>query len=110
MYGAFVRKIAWYVKDRKVVSLPFAIRAATGLPTQILGLRDRGYVREGYKADIVVFDFADIRDHATVMERDLYADGIEYVFVNGQLAVDAGALTGALAGVIVKRTEKKTPN
>ena len=109
MYGAFVRKIARYVKDREVISLPFAIRAASGLPAQIVGLRDRGYVREGYKADIVVFDFARIRDHATVMERDRYSEGIVYVFVNGELAVDEGELTGALAGVIVKRTDDNTP-
>jgi N-acyl-D-amino-acid deacylase len=109
MYGAFVRKIARYVKDREVISLPFAIRSATGLPAQIVGLRDRGYLREGYKADIVVFDFARIRDHATVMERDRYSEGIEYVFVNGEAAVDEGELTGALAGVIVKRTDDNTP-
>ena len=110
MYGAFVRKIARYVKDREVISLPFAIRAATGLPAQIVGLRDRGYLREGYKADIVVFDFARIRDHATVMERDRYSEGIEYVFVNGEAAVDEGELTGALAGVIVKRTDDNKPH
>lgn len=104
-YGAFVRKIARYVKDRNVVSLPFAIRSATGLPAQIVGLPDRGYIREGYKADIVVFDFDRIRDHATVMERDRYSEGIEYVLVNGEIAVDEGELTGALAGVIVRRTE-----
>ncbi|WP_082989944.1 N-acyl-D-amino-acid deacylase family protein [Woeseia oceani] len=104
MYGAFVRKIAHYAKDRKVISLPFAIRSSTGLPAQIIGLRDRGYLREGYKADIVVFDYDRIRDRATVMERDLYAEGIEYVLVNGTAVLDTGKLTGALPGVIVKRT------
>lgn len=103
MYGAFVRKIARYAKDRNVISLPFAIRAATGLPAQIIGLRDRGYVREGYKADITIFDYRTIRDRSTVMERDLYAEGISYVIVNGVVAVDQGDLTGALAGVIVRR-------
>ena len=105
MYGAFVRKIAKYVKDREIISLPFAIRAATGLPAQIIGLRDRGYIREGYKADIVIFDFDRIRDHATVMERDRYSEGIDYVLVNGQFAVDEAKRTGALAGVVVKRTD-----
>ena len=105
MYGAFVRKIARYVKDRNVISLPFAIRSSTGLPAQIVGLRDRGYIREGYKADIVVFDFERLRDYATVIERDRYSDGIDYVFVNGQIAVDKGELTGALAGVVVRRAD-----
>ena len=107
MYGAFVRKIAHYVKDEEVISLPFAIRSATGLPAQIIGLKDRGYLREGYKADIVVFDYDNIRDNATVMEPNLYSDGVEYVFVNGEVAVDAGNLTGALAGVVIRRMEQR---
>ena len=102
-YGAFVRKIAYYVKERGVISLPFAVRSSSGLPAQIIGLPDRGYVREGYKADITVFDYDRLEDRATIMDPDLYPEGIEYVMVNGTLTVDAGALTGALPGVVLDR-------
>lgn len=102
-FGSFARKIAHYVRERGVISLPFAVRAATGLPAQIIGLRDRGYIRDGYLADIVVFDFQRIRDRATPLEPELEAEGVEYMFVNGVLAIDEGVPTGALAGVVVER-------
>ena len=102
-YGAFPRKIAYYVKDRGVITLPFAIRSSTGLPAQIIGLRDRGLVREGYRADLVVFDFGAIRDRATILEPDLYPEGIEVVMVNGAFTMDGGQLTGALPGRVLDR-------
>lgn len=102
-YGAFVRKIAEYARDRGVISLPFAIRSATGLPAQIIGLRDRGYLREGYKADIVVFDYDALRDHATVTEPDRYSEGIEYLLINGTLSIDGRRITDALPGVVIER-------
>ena len=105
-YGAFTRKIAHYVKERGAITLPFAIRSSTGLPAQIVGLKDRGYVREGYKADIVVFDYDDITSPATIMEPDLYPDGIEYVMVNGRFTVDGGELTGALPGAVLDRRRR----
>ena len=104
-YGAFVRKIAYYVKEQGVISLPFAVRSSSGLPAQIVGLPDRGYLREGYKADITVFDYDRLDDRATIMEPDLYPRGIEYVMVNGVLNVDDGALTGALPGAVLDRRE-----
>ena len=104
-YGAFVRKISYYVKEQGVISLPFAVRSSSGLPAQIVGLPDRGYVREGYKADIAVFDYGRLDDRATIMEPDLYPEGMEYVMVNGTLTVDAGALTGALPGAVLDRRE-----
>jgi N-acyl-D-amino-acid deacylase len=107
-FGSFPRKIARYVKDKNVISLPFAIRAATGLPAQIIGLRDRGYIREGYWADIVVFDFDRIRDRATIAQPDLRSEGISYVLVNGKFTVDKGEPTEALPGVVVKRVSKPT--
>ncbi len=104
LYGAFVRKIAEYVKDRGIITLPFAVRAGTGLPAQIIGLQDRGYVIEGFKADIVIFDFDSLQDRATAMQPNLYSEGIRYVIVNGQMSVDNGQLTGALPGVVIDRT------
>ena len=105
-YGAFARKISHYVKERGVITLPFAIRSSTGLPAQIIGLRDRGHLREGYKADIVVFDYDDITSPATIMEPDLYPTGIEHVIVNGRFTVDDGRPTGALPGEVLDRRRR----
>ena len=102
-FGAFVRKIARYVKDKGVVSLPFAVRSSTSLPAQIIGLNDRGIVREGYKADLVVFDYERLRDHATVLEPDQPNEGIEYVVTGGRVALAEGAITGELAGTIIRK-------
>ena len=104
-YGAFVRKIAYYAKEQGVISLPFAVRSSSGLPAQIVGLSDRGYVREGFKADITIFDYERIDDRATILEPDLYPEGMEYVLVNGVLTLDGGALTGALPGTVLDRRE-----
>ena len=105
-FGAFVRKISRYVKERKVISLPFAIRSSTGLPAQIIGLRDRGLLREGFKADVVVFDFERLGDRATVLEPSLFSEGIDYVINNGTFSVDAGKLTGRLEGRIIKKSPR----
>ncbi len=104
-WGTYPRKLAYYVRERGVITLPFAIRSSTGLPAQIIALPDRGYLREGYKADIVVFDFERVQDHATILEPGRPPEGIEYVLVNGELAVERGQLTGALAGVVIDRTK-----
>ncbi len=102
-FGAFTRKIARYVKDLKAISLPFAIRSMTGLPARIIGLDDRGLLREGYKADVVIFDYERLRDRATVLEPDLYSEGVDYVMVNGILTIDNGEFTDALPGEVVLR-------
>ena len=103
-YGAYPRKIAHYVRERRIISLPFAIRSSTGLPAQIIGLQDRGYLREGLKADLVIFDFATIQDRATILEPHLPPEGIEFVVTNGQLTVDAGETTGLLPGQVLVRS------
>ena len=102
-FGAFTRKIARYVKDLKAISLPFAVRSMTGLPARIIGLEDRGLVREGYKADLVIFDLERLRDRATVLEPDLFSEGVDYVMVNGVFTVDGGEFTDELPGVVVVR-------
>ncbi|WP_419163855.1 N-acyl-D-amino-acid deacylase family protein [Candidatus Palauibacter sp.] len=102
-FGAFTRKIARYVKDLKAISLPFAVRSMTGLPARIIGLDDRGFLREGYRADLVVFDLERLRDRATVLEPDLFSEGIDYVIVNGVFTVDGGEFTDALPGEVVLR-------
>lgn len=80
------------MKEEETVSLPFAVRAGTSLPAQIIGLPDRGLLRPGYHADLVVFDYDRLEDRATVLEPHRYPEGIEYVIVNGQFTVDEGEL------------------
>ncbi len=102
-YGSFPRKIRHYALDRGVISLEAAIRSSTSLPAQIMGLRDRGLIREGLAADLVVFDINTIRDKATFFEPHQYSEGIEYVFVNGVAVVDASTITWALPGKVITR-------
>jgi N-acyl-D-amino-acid deacylase len=102
-YGTFPRKIRHYALDRGVLSLEDAVRSATSLPAQILGLRDRGIIRQGAAADLVVFDVNRIRDSATFFEPHQYAEGIDFVLINGQFAVDGGRATGSLSGTVLRR-------
>lgn len=97
-YGCFPRKIGRYAIELKVVPLAAAIRSATGLPADIFGFQQRGYLREGYFADVVVFDPKTFRDTATFERPHQYATGVRYLFVNGRLAIDKGEVTGVLAG------------
>ena len=87
-FGTFARKIGRYAIQDNVLSLPQAIRSATGLPADIFGIAERGYLRLGYHADIVVFDPATYRDQATFDKPQEYATGVRYVFLAGQVAVD----------------------
>ncbi|NQT17490.1 MAG: D-aminoacylase, partial [Planctomycetes bacterium] len=78
-FGTFARKIGHYAIEEKVLSLPQAIRSATGLPADIFGITERGYLRPGYHADIVAFDPATYRDQATFDKPQEYATGVRYV-------------------------------
>ena len=102
-YGSFTRKIRHYALDRGAITLEHAIRVSTSLPARIMRLTDRGQVREGFAADLVVFDLATIRDKATFFEPHQHSEGIDYVFVNGTAVVDAGKLTAARAGKVLTR-------
>ena len=109
-YGSYPRKLRHYALDRSVISLESAVRSSTSLPAQILGLQDRGLVRAGLVADLAVLDLEQIRDRATFSEPHQYAAGVDYVFVNGRLVVDAGKLTGELPGaVITPRDSRPAP-
>ncbi len=101
--GAFTRKIARYVTERGTLSLEHAVRAATTLPAQILGLRDRGMIRAGLAADVVVFDADDIRDRSTFTKPHQLSSGVAFVLVNGELVIDNGEPTGLLAGTVLHR-------
>lgn len=98
-YGTFARKIGRYALQDEVIPLELAIRSATGLPADILQLPDRGYLRVGCQADVVVFDPEQYLDQATFESPHQYSRGVRHVLVNGQPAVADGVPTGLLAGV-----------
>jgi N-acyl-D-aspartate/D-glutamate deacylase len=97
-FGTFSRKIGRYALAEKVVTLAAAVRSSSGLPADILGLSDRGYVRPQYVADLVVFDPQTYLDRATFDDPYRYSSGVRYVFVAGKPAIYDGSPTGALAG------------
>jgi N-acyl-D-amino-acid deacylase len=102
-YGAFSRKLALYVRERRVVDLEFAIRSMTSLPASVFGMRDRGVIREGAMADVVIFDPAAVQDRATYVDPHQLSEGMEYVLVNGVAVIDRGQFTDALPGRVLRR-------
>lgn len=104
-YGAFPRVIAHYVGDRHVLSFESAIAKMTGVPARMLGLRDRGVLRVGNAADIVVFDRARFADKATFTDPHHYAEGVVHLYVNGVAVIRDGALTGTRPGLTIRRSD-----
>jgi N-acyl-D-aspartate/D-glutamate deacylase len=104
-YGCFPRKIGRYAIAEKLIPLEHALRSATGLPADILKLPERGYLKPGYFADVVVFDPQQFRDAATYDKPHQYATGVRYLFVNGRLVIDQGKFTGTLAGKPLRHTD-----
>lgn len=92
-YGAFPRKIREYVMERGVITLEQAVYSSSGLPATVLGITDRGFIRPGAYADILIFDPEEVRDTATYDEPHSYSEGMHYVFVNGRPAVAEGEVT-----------------
>ncbi len=101
-YGNFARFLGYYVRDRKVTTLPDAIRRITHLPALNLKLKDRGCLEKGCYADIVIFDPATIADHSTFAEPHQYSTGVKHVFVNGVQVLRDGEHTGATPGQVVR--------
>lgn len=101
-YGTFARVLGVYVRDKHVLSWEEAIRKMTSLPAMRLKLYDRGVLRPGMKADIVIFDAATVRDRATFADPHQYAEGFSYVLVNGGVVLDNGKMTDARTGQILK--------
>ncbi|REK19473.1 MAG: D-aminoacylase [Planctomycetota bacterium] len=97
-YGNFARVLGKYVRDEQVISLEEAVRKLSGLPAANLGLKDRGLLKPGYLADVVVFDPAAIQDHATYESPHQYATGVDHVLVNGVPVLRDGEHTGAKPG------------
>ena len=101
-YGNFARLLGKYVRDEKVISLEEAIRKLTSLPVSNLKIKKRGLLKEGYYADVVLFDPKTIQDHATFEKPMQYATGMQHVFVNGVQVLKDGEHTGALPGKVVR--------
>lgn len=100
-YGTFPRKIRHYALTVGALSVESAIRAQTSLPARIMGLADRGEIREGYWADLVVFDLETISDQATFFEPHQHSTGIDHVLVNGEFVVEHGEILMALPGRVI---------
>jgi N-acyl-D-aspartate/D-glutamate deacylase len=93
--------LGYYVREQKVIPLEDAVRKMTSFPAQILGLADRGQVREGFAADIAIFDPARVRDTNSFEKPKSYAEGVPYTLVNGVVVIDGGKHTGARPGRVV---------
>ena len=101
-WGTYPRILGKYVRDEKLMPLEFAIHKMTGLPASNVGLKQRGLLREGYFADITIFDPKTVIDRATFADPNQYPVGINFVIVNGQIEVDEGQRTAAEAGRVLR--------
>ncbi len=106
-YGTFPRVLGVYVREKKLLTLEEAIHKMTGLPAMRIGLKDRGFLKKGYYADIVIFDPATVKDKSTFTEPHQYPDGIQYVIVNGVITVDDGKFTNNRGGKVLYGPAKK---
>jgi len=101
-YGTFPRILAKYVREEKVLTLEDAIRKFSALPAQRMRLTDRGVLKQGMWADVVIFDPATVRDRATFDNPNQLSEGMDYVLVNGVPVIDQGKMTGALPGKVLR--------
>ncbi len=101
-YGTFARLIGRYVRDVKLIPLADAIRRLTSFPAENLRIKQRGWLRPGYFADIVAFDPARVQDHATFEQPHQYSTGVAHVWVNGEQVLRDGEHTGAKPGQVVR--------
>ena len=102
-FGTFPRIFKRYVRESKLISLEEAVRRATGLAAERLGVRERGRIAEGCFADIVLFDPLSVADTSTYEDPHRYPTGIRSVYVNGEAVVHDGKITGARPGRLLRR-------
>ncbi len=105
-YGAFVRRIRRYVYELGVMDLPFAIHTATGLTAEIVGIEDRGTIKEGQWADVIAFDPRRLRDRATFRHPHRYSEGILWVLVNGEVVLENGEPNDQRAGRVLLKNQR----
>jgi N-acyl-D-aspartate/D-glutamate deacylase len=101
-YGAFARKLKRYVAERHTLDMAAAVRSMTTLPATVYGLKDRGQLRAGAFADVLIFDLAKVNDAATYEKPHQLSEGIDDIIVNGELARRDGKFTSALAGRVLR--------
>ncbi|MDW3645493.1 MAG: amidohydrolase family protein [Bacteroidia bacterium] len=97
-FGSFPKKIREFVKEKKVLSLEEMIRKSTSLPAQIFQIQERGEIKEGYFADMILFKLEEIQDKATYAKPDILAEGIWTLLINGEIAIEKGKYTNTLGG------------
>jgi N-acyl-D-amino-acid deacylase len=102
-YGTFPRKLRLYAREKGTVDLAFAVRSMTSLPAAVHRMADRGIIRPGAVADLVVFDLARINDPSTYTQPHQLAEGMQYVLVNGRIAIDGGRFAETLHGQVLSR-------
>src|SRR5947207_12049482 len=102
-YGTFPKKLHQYVFQDKVISLPFAVRNSSALTAETFRIPERGLMREGYFADVIVFDPNTVSDRSTYEQPELLAAGMKFVIVNGKIAVEDAKYTGALSGRALRK-------
>jgi N-acyl-D-aspartate/D-glutamate deacylase len=103
-YGTFPKKLHKYVFQEKVISLPFAVRNSSALVAETFRIPERGLIREGYFADVIVFDANTVADRSTYEQPEVLAVGMKFVIVNGKIAVENGTYTGVLAGRALRKS------
>lgn len=102
-YGTFPRVLGLYAREKKVIPLEVAIQKMTMMPADRLGLKERGRIKENTFADVVVFNPETVADKSTFQNPHQYPEGIDFVFVNGTLAVDGGKFIDARSGVVLRK-------
>ena len=100
-YGTFPRVLGVYVREKGILSLEDAVKKMTSMVASRIGLKNRGILSTGNFADIVIFDPLTIKDKATFEKPHQYPGGIDYVFVNGEIVVEHGKITGKLTGKVI---------
>ncbi len=106
-YGTNARVLGKYVREEKLITLEEAIRRMTSLAAQKFQLKDRGLLKEGYVADIVIFDEKEVADKATFEQPHQFSVGFKYVLVNGQLVISEGKHTGVRSGVVLRKKDNR---
>lgn len=101
-WSTFLHKIDKYALQRKSVSVAHVIRSQTSLPARIMNWEDRGLIKEGYRADIVVFDLENIKTPTSISNPQQYSQGVRYLLINGSVVLDGGEYTGELPGKVLK--------
>lgn len=104
--GTFPRVLGRFVREKRWLALGEAVRKMTSAPAERLGLTDRGFIRKGMKADLVLFDAKRVIDRSTFKEPQLLSSGIERVFVNGERVWESGKTTGRLPGAVLRKTKQ----